>query len=77
MVHARDVRRPNARGRGAQAPSARVAQLEHALAAEQHDASPACQCGDVPERSRRRGQLAYAGRPAARDRGHRHQEPRT
>jgi hypothetical protein len=77
MVDARDVRRPNARGRAAQAPSARVAQLEHALAAEEHDGAPATERSDLTREAGRRRQPVAGRRAAARDRGHRHQERRT
>jgi hypothetical protein len=77
MVHARDVRRPNARGRAAQAPSARVAQLEHALAAEEHDGAPTTERGDLTRGAGSRRQPVDGRRAAARERGHRRQERRT
>jgi hypothetical protein len=74
MVHAGDVRRPDAGGRAAQAPSARVAQLEHALAAEEHDAASTTQPCHLTRGAGRRRQPLHGGRAAARERGRRHQE---
>jgi hypothetical protein len=70
------MRRPNARGRAAQAPAAYVAQLEHALAAEQRDRPAAGQRRAIARRPGGRRQPFDGRRAAARERGHRHQQPR-
>jgi hypothetical protein len=75
MVHAGDVRRPDAGGRAAQVPPARVAQLYHALAPEEHDAASTTERGHLTRGAGRRGQPLHGGRAAARKRGGRHQEP--
>jgi hypothetical protein len=69
MVHAGDVGRPDACGRAAQAAPPRVAQLEHALAAEEHDAAPASERSRLARGTGGRRQLADAGRPAAGESG--------
>jgi hypothetical protein len=63
-VDARDVRGADARGSTGDDPPARVAQLDGALAAEQHHAASAGQLGDVAGRSRGRRELRHAGRAA-------------
>jgi hypothetical protein len=77
MVHAGDVRRPDAGRRAAQAPSARVAQLEDALAAEEDDAASTAEPGDLTPGAGRRGEPVDGRRATARERGHRHQQGRT
>jgi hypothetical protein len=69
MVHARDVRRPYARGRAAHAPPARVAQLDHPRASKQDDRAPVREPRDLARRADGRRQLADAGRPAAGEAG--------
>ena len=64
-IDARDLAGPDACGRSCETPSARVAQLEHALAAQQHHRPPTGQLGDVARRARRRRQLPDSGRAAA------------
>ena len=69
MVYARDVRRPNARGRATQATPARVAQLDRPRASKQDDRPPVRERRDLGRRADGRRQLADAGRSAAGDAG--------
>jgi len=69
MVDARDVRRPNPRGRATQAPPARVAQLDRPRASKQDDRAPVRERRDVARRADGRRQLADAGRSAAGEAG--------
>jgi hypothetical protein len=64
-IQARDVRGTDASGRAAEDPSARVAQLERALAPEQDDAAPAGERSDLARRADRRRELIDARRSAA------------
>jgi hypothetical protein len=70
-VQAGDVRRPDAGWRAADEPAARVAQVEHALAAEEDDAAPAGQRRDPSPGTDRRRQLVHARRAAAGEHEHR------
>jgi hypothetical protein len=63
-VDAGDVRGSKARGGARDDPPARVAQLDDALATQQHHAAPAGQLGDVAGRSRGGRKLRHAGRAA-------------
>jgi hypothetical protein len=65
-IHAGDVRRSDAGRSAADAPPARVAQLDGALACEQDDAAPAGERGDVARRPDRWRQLAHRSRATAR-----------
>jgi hypothetical protein len=76
MVHARDVGRPDAGGRAVQAPSTRIAQLHHALAAEEHDAAPASEPSHLARRPGSGRQPVHGRRAAACEDRDRHQEPR-
>jgi hypothetical protein len=60
------VRRSDAGRRTADAPPARVAQLDGALAAEQDDAAPAGEHGDVACGADRRRQILHGSRATAR-----------
>jgi hypothetical protein len=73
-VQARDVRRAHAGRRTPDGPTARVAQLDDALAAQQDHAAPARQRGHVARRAGRRRQLADRRRAAAGDRADGEQE---
>jgi hypothetical protein len=65
-IHAGDVRRPDAGRRAADGPSARVAQLQDALASEEDDATPARERGDLTRGAGRRRQLVHGGRATGR-----------
>lgn len=65
-IHAGDVRRSDAGRRAADAPPARVAQLDGALASEQDDAAPAGEHGDLARWADRLRQPAYRSRTAGR-----------
>jgi hypothetical protein len=73
-VQARDVRGPDAGRSAAEQPPACVAQLEHALAAEQDDAAPAQERRDLASRTDRRGKLLRRSRAAAEQHRRRGQE---
>jgi hypothetical protein len=64
-VQARDVRGAQAGRRAPDQPSARAAQLEDPVAAEQHDRPSMPQRGDVAGRADRCGQLTNGRRAAA------------
>jgi hypothetical protein len=76
MVHARDVGRPETGGRAVEAPSTRIAQLHHAVAAEEDDAAPASERSHLARRPGSGRQPVHGRRAAAREHRHRHQEPR-
>jgi hypothetical protein len=63
-VQAREVRGADAGGRATEHPPAPVAQLEHALAAEEHDAAPVRERRDLASRTDRRGKLLRRSRAA-------------
>jgi hypothetical protein len=69
-VDAGDVRRPDAGRRAADEPAARVAQLEHALAAEEDDAAPTGQRRGLARGTDGRRQLVHARRAAAGEHEH-------
>jgi hypothetical protein len=65
VVEAGDVRRADAGRRAAEEPAVRVAQLEHALAAEEHGAAPTGQRRDLSPSTDGRRQPVHARRAAA------------
>jgi hypothetical protein len=80
VVQAGDVRRADAGRRAAEHTAARVAQLEHASAAEEDDAAPSGQRRDLARGPGRRRQLVHARRAAAGEHEHcadpgRHRKP--
>jgi len=72
-VHARNVRGAQAGWRAADEPSARIAQLEHPVATEQHDRPSMLQAGDLARRADRWRQLIN-GRRAAAQQQRRHRD---
>jgi len=65
-IRAGDVRRPDAGRRAADAPAARVAQLEDTLASEEDDAAASGERGDLARGAARRRQLVHGSRATGR-----------